>query len=92
MGGDAKAEQGTAAVLRRELWTSALPLKDLSRDTHGWTQPSGASVTQAEAPWVALGWRGAPAAPDAASCRSPGQPLVDVTVTRSCLRNAVAVS
>lgn len=45
------------------LWSSELPLKDLSWDTQGWTQPSGASVTQAEAPWVALGSREAPAAP-----------------------------
>lgn len=62
-GEDARAEQGTPAVLCREPWTSDLPLKDLSRDTHGWTQPSGASVTQAEAQWVALGSRGSPAAP-----------------------------
>lgn len=62
-GEDARAEQGTPAVLCGEPWTSELPLKDLSWDTHGWTQPSGASVTQAEALWVALSSRGDPAAP-----------------------------
>jgi len=62
-GEDARAEQGTPSTLCREPWTSELPLQDLGWDTHGWAQPSGESVTQAEAPWVALSSRGAPAAP-----------------------------
>lgn len=57
-GQGARAEQGTPAVLCREPWASELPLKDLSRDTHCWSQLSGVRVTQAEAPWVALGSRG----------------------------------